>query len=64
MDVDTGPKLSENCGRKPLGENVGELQSGRDVENENMADSDTLANEVEVDLHMLRALMLYMIGAR
>jgi hypothetical protein len=59
---ETVPKLDEKCGRKPLGEDVDELRSGRDVENANIADNDTLADEVEVDLHVLCVLMLHRIG--
>ena len=32
------------------------------MENLNIADSDTVAHEVQVDLHMLRPLMLYGVG--
>jgi nucleoside-triphosphatase THEP1 len=38
------------------------LQRGGDAENPNVIDSDTLADEVQVDLHVLRALMLHGIG--
>jgi hypothetical protein len=38
------------------------LQRGGDAENLNITCSDTLADEVQVDLHMLRALMLHRIG--
>jgi nucleoside-triphosphatase THEP1 len=41
---------------------LGELRSGRDVKNANIADSDMLADKVEVDLHVLRALMLHEIN--
>jgi hypothetical protein len=61
-DVETGPKLDENYGRKPLGEDVDEMRSGRDTENASNTDSDTLTDEVEVVLHVLRALMLHGIG--
>jgi hypothetical protein len=49
-DVETRPKLDEDGVRKPLGEDVGELRSGRDAD---IADSDTLADEVEVNLHRI-----------
>jgi hypothetical protein len=54
--------MVENCGRKPLGEDVGELRSCWDAENAYIADNDTLVDEVEVDLHVLRALTLHGIG--
>jgi hypothetical protein len=38
------------------------MQRGGDAENPNVTFSDTLADEVWVDLHMLRALMLHGIG--
>jgi hypothetical protein len=34
-----------------LGEDIGELQSGRDAKNPNIADSDKLMDKVKVDLH-------------
>jgi hypothetical protein len=40
-------KMSANC---------------KDVENENIGDNDTLTDEMEIDLHMLRALMLHRIS--
>jgi nucleoside-triphosphatase THEP1 len=45
-----------------LGEDVGELQRGGDVENPNVTGGDMLADEVQVNLHVLRALMLHGIG--
>jgi hypothetical protein len=38
------------------------LQRGGDAENPNVTGSDTVADEVQVDLHVLRALMLHGIG--
>jgi nucleoside-triphosphatase THEP1 len=38
------------------------LQRGGDAENPNVTGSDTLADEVQVNLHVLRALMLHGIG--
>jgi hypothetical protein len=38
------------------------LQRGEDAENPNVTGSDTLADEVQVNLHVLRALMLHGIG--
>jgi nucleoside-triphosphatase THEP1 len=47
-----------------LGEDVGELQCNGDAESPNVNASDTLADEVQVDLHMLRALMLHRISGK
>jgi hypothetical protein len=58
IDVETGPKLLKHRCRESLGEDVGELRSGRDMENPHTLDGEPLANEVEVELNMLRALML------
>ena len=38
------------------------LGGGRDVEDPNITDSDPVANEVQVDLHMLHPLMLDGVG--
>jgi hypothetical protein len=38
------------------------LHRGGDAKNPNVTGSDTLADEVQVNLHVLRALMLYEIG--
>jgi hypothetical protein len=43
----------------PFGEDVSELGGRRDM---NISDGDTLANEVEINLNMLRALMLDGVG--
>jgi hypothetical protein len=43
----------------PFGEDVGELGGRQDM---NISDGDTLANEVEINLNMLRALMLDGVG--
>jgi hypothetical protein len=51
--------LKPGCDRS---EDVGELHHGGDAENPNITRNDTLVDEVQVDLHMLRALMLHRIG--
>ena len=56
--VEAGAKLRERREGKTLGEYVGKLGGGRDMENPNIADGDPVAHEVQVDLHMLRPLML------
>jgi hypothetical protein len=44
------------------GEDVDELQRGGDAQNPNVTGSDTPADEVQVDLRVLRALMLHGVG--
>ena len=60
--VEAGAKLLERRGGKTLGEHVGKLGGGRDMENPNIADGDPVAHEVQVDLHVLRPLMLNGVG--
>ena len=60
--VEAGAKLRESRGGKTLGEDVGKLGGGRDMENPNIADSDPVVHEVQVDLHMLRPLVLNRVG--
>ena len=60
--VEAGAKLRESRGGETLGEDVGKLGGGRDMEDPNIADSDPVASEVQVDLHMLRSLMLDGVG--
>ena len=55
--VEAGAKLQESRGGETLGEDVSKLGGGRDMEDPNIADSDPVANEVQVDLHMLRPLI-------
>jgi hypothetical protein len=57
-----GSKIGENNRRQSLGEDVGELQRGRDAENPNITGGDMLKDEVHVDLYVLCALMLHRIG--
>jgi hypothetical protein len=62
IDVKTRSKFGENTRRQPLAEDVGELQRGGDTENPNVTGGDTLTDEVQVDLHVLRVSMLHEIG--
>jgi hypothetical protein len=57
-DVETRPKLSKHHRRKLFGEDVGELGGGRDVKDANSSTGNSFADEVKVDLDMLRALVL------
>lgn len=61
-DIETGPKLLKYRRREALGEDVGELRSSRDLKNSHIPDGDTLTDEVEVELNMLRALVLDEVG--
>jgi hypothetical protein len=45
-DVEAGAKLGEGRGRETLGEDVGKLGGGRDVEDPNIADGDSITDEV------------------
>jgi hypothetical protein len=60
--VEAGPELREGRGRKVLGEDVSELGGGQYMENQNIANSHPVSNEVQVNLHMLRPLMLNRVG--
>jgi hypothetical protein len=61
-NVETVSKLGKNTRLQPLGEDVSELRRGRNADNVNVIGGDTLADEVKVNLHVLRALMLHGIG--
>jgi len=61
-DVETGSKVDEDRGRKALGEDVGELRRRRDVKDPDVSNGNPLADEVEINLDMLRALMLDGVG--
>jgi hypothetical protein len=60
--VEAGPELREGGGRKTLGEDVSKLGGGRYMENPNIANSHPVSNKVQVNLHMLRPLMLNRVG--
>jgi hypothetical protein len=61
-DIEIGPKLLKYRRWEALGEDVGELISSRDLKNSHIPDCDTLADKVEVELNMLRALVLDEVG--
>ena len=61
-NVEAGAELGERRGGESLGEDVGELGGGRHVEDPNIADGDLVTNEVEVNLHVLRPLVLNRVG--
>jgi len=60
--VEAGSKLREGRGGQSLGEDVSKLGGGRDMEYPNIADGDSVAHEVQVDLHVLRPLILNGVG--
>lgn len=57
IDVETGPKLLKHRRGMALGEDVGELRGGWYM-NSHISNGDTLTHEVEIELDMLRALVL------
>lgn len=61
-DVDIGPKLLKQRHTETLGKYVGKLRRGQDMKNPHIPDGDTVANEVEVELDMLRSMMLDGVG--
>src|SRR6185312_11306089 len=60
--VEAGAKLREGRGGQSLGEDVSKLRDSRDMEYPNIANGDSVAHEVQVNLHMLRPLMLDGVG--
>jgi len=61
-NVQTGAKLHEDSRRESLGEDISELRLGGDVENTDSPNSDPFADEVEVNFHVLGALVLDGVG--
>ena len=61
-DIKTGSKLLKYRCWETLGENV-DVLGCRGMENPNLTEGDTLPNKVEINLNVLRALMLDRIGA-
>ena len=61
-DVETGPKLIKHRGGETLREDVGELRCRRDMEDADLTDGNLLSDEMKINLHMLRALMLNGVG--
>jgi hypothetical protein len=55
-------KLQGHRGGQPLGEDVGELRSRRDVEDTNVPVGNVLVNKVKINLNMLDALVLNRVG--
>jgi hypothetical protein len=57
-DIKTGSKLGEDKSGQPLGEDVCKLRRRWDMKNTNITNDNVLVDEVEINLDMLRALML------
>ena len=58
VDVQIAAELQEHCGRETLCEDVSKLESGGDVQDTHITEGDALSDEVEINLDMLRTLML------
>jgi hypothetical protein len=56
--VKTGANLREDRSGQPLGEDVRKLIHRWDMKNTNITNDNALTDEVEINLDMLRALML------
>jgi hypothetical protein len=60
-DVETGPKLIKHRG-ETLCEDVGELRCRQNMKDTDLSDGNLLSDEMKINLHMLRALMLNGVG--
>jgi hypothetical protein len=60
--VESGPKFRDGLGGKTLGEDASKLGGGLYMKNPNITDSHPVTNEMQVNLHMLRPLMLNRVG--
>jgi len=61
-DAKTGPKLCEELYREALGHDVSELMSGGNMKNPDLSKRHLLADEVNVDLDVLRSLVVDGVG--
>jgi hypothetical protein len=61
-NFETGPKLQEQRGGQPIGEDDSELRSRRDVEDTNVPDGNALTDKVKINLNMLGVLVLNIVG--
>ena len=61
-NVQAGSKLLKHRGGETLGEDAGVLRCRWDMKNPNLAKGDSLPNKMEINLNMLRALMLDWVG--
>jgi len=58
LDTDTGPKFTKQLYMQSVNHDVCELMCGRDMEDTNLPQSNLLADEVDVNLDVLRATMM------
>ena len=61
-NVQTGAEIHKYRRRKPLGEDIDELRRGENMKNTDDSNGDPFPDEVEVDFHVLGALMLNGVG--
>jgi hypothetical protein len=61
-DVEAGRKLLKHQGGETFREDVDELRCRRDMEDADLTDGNLLSDEMKINLHMLRALMLNGVG--
>ena len=61
-DAKTGSKFSKECCRKPFSHDVSELVRGGHMENPNLTEGHLFADEVNVDLNVLRSLVVDGVG--
>jgi hypothetical protein len=61
-NVETGPKIQKYRSRQTLREDVHELGGHRNVQDANITDGNMFSDEVNVDLDMLRTLVLNRVG--
>jgi hypothetical protein len=61
-DVETGAKLIKHQVGETLLEDVGELRCRQDMEDVALTDGNLYSDEMKINLHMLRALMLNGVG--
>jgi hypothetical protein len=62
LDAKAGSKFSKECYRKPFSHDVGELVRGGHMENPNLTKGHLFAEEVNVDLDVLRLLVVDGVG--
>jgi hypothetical protein len=61
-DIETEPKLIKHRVGETLCKDVDELRCRRDMEDADLIDGNILSDEIKINLHMLRALMLNGVG--
>jgi hypothetical protein len=62
LDAEAGSKFSKECCREPFSHDVGELVRGGHMENSNLTKGHLFADEVNVDLDVLRSLVVDGVG--